>query len=30
VHSVAQVGPGDAVRVRVSDGAFGATVTKDQ
>jgi exodeoxyribonuclease VII large subunit len=27
VHSVAQVGPGDAVRVRVADGAFGATVT---
>ena len=30
VHSVAQVTPGDAVRVRVADGAFGATVTKDQ
>ena len=30
VHSVAQVAPGDAVRVRVADGAFGATVTKDQ
>jgi exodeoxyribonuclease VII large subunit len=27
VHSVAQVTPGDAVRVRVADGAFGATVT---
>ena len=30
VHSVAQVVPGDAVRVRVADGAFGATVTNDQ
>ena len=29
VHSVAQVTPGDAVRVRVADGAFGATVTID-
>ena len=27
VHSVAQVTPGDAVRVRVADGAFGAIVT---
>jgi len=30
VHSVAQVTPGDALRVRVADGAFGANVTKDQ
>jgi len=30
VHSVAQVVPGDAVHVRVADGAFGAIVTKDQ
>jgi exodeoxyribonuclease VII large subunit len=29
VHSVAQVTPGDALRVRVADGAFGATVTTD-
>ena len=27
VHSVSQVTPGDTVRVRVADGAFGATVT---
>jgi exodeoxyribonuclease VII large subunit len=30
VHSVAQVMPGDALRVRVADGAFGASVTKDE
>jgi exodeoxyribonuclease VII large subunit len=29
VHSVAQVTPGDALRVRVAEGAFGATVTTD-
>jgi exodeoxyribonuclease VII large subunit len=27
LHSVAQVTPGDALSVRVADGAFGATVT---
>jgi exodeoxyribonuclease VII large subunit len=27
VHSVAQVMPGDALRMRVTDGAFDATVT---
>ena len=30
VHSVAQVTPGNALRVRVADGAFGASVTKDE
>jgi exodeoxyribonuclease VII large subunit len=29
VYSAAQVTPGDALRVRVADGAFGATVTMD-
>jgi hypothetical protein len=30
VYSVLQVAPGDALRVRVADGAFGARVTKDE